>query len=238
MKNLQKVQKLIYITVDVHIPWDVSKLSTKQFLEQKSLTRSDYVIICGDFGGVWSPVGEPESSETEYWMKWLKSKSFTTLFVDGNHENFDKLGTFPEIDLLGGRAHKIDDGIYHLMRGFVYEICGKRIFTMGGAESHDKQLRQQGKSWWSSELPGADEYERAKKSLEESSFKVDYVITHCAPTSIQRQIKPHYAENALTEFLEELKEKLEFKKWFFGHYHKDAVIEEKFVASFWEILKG
>ena len=45
---------MIYITGDTHIPTeDISKLSTKRFPEQKMLSKEDYVIICGDFGGVW-----------------------------------------------------------------------------------------------------------------------------------------------------------------------------------------
>ena len=42
---------MIYITGDTHIPTDVGKLSSKRFPEQKNLTKNDYVIICGDFGG-------------------------------------------------------------------------------------------------------------------------------------------------------------------------------------------
>lgn len=50
------------------------------------MTKDDYVIICGDFGGVWD-----EGKMETVLLDWLDSKSFTTLFVDGNHENFDRL---------------------------------------------------------------------------------------------------------------------------------------------------
>lgn len=43
---------MIYITGDTHIPIDIGKLSTSRFPKQKSLTKDDYVIVCGDFGGV------------------------------------------------------------------------------------------------------------------------------------------------------------------------------------------
>ncbi|MCI5599128.1 MAG: metallophosphatase, partial [Ruminococcus sp.] len=45
---------MIYITGDTHQNIDISKLNTKNFPEQKELTKSDYVIICGDFGMVWN----------------------------------------------------------------------------------------------------------------------------------------------------------------------------------------
>ena len=44
---------MIYVTGDIHADIDISKLSGKYFPEGKTLTKSDYVIICGDFGLVW-----------------------------------------------------------------------------------------------------------------------------------------------------------------------------------------
>ena len=104
---------MIYITRDTHIPTDVGKLSSKRFPEQKNFTKNDYVIICGDFGGVWD-----ESNEEKYWIKWLNKKSFTTIFIDGNHENFDLLKSFPTIDFYGAAAHKISDSIFRFWRCF------------------------------------------------------------------------------------------------------------------------
>ena len=97
----------------------------------------------------------------------------------------------------------------HLMRGQVFEIGGITFFTMGGASSHDIQdgildpaspdfereywfkrrtrqmFRVKGVSWWPEELPSDAEYEEAVKNLDEAGWKVDCVLTHCAPTSIQ-----------------------------------------------------
>ncbi len=218
---------MIYITGDTHIPIDIGKLSTKRFPEQKEMTKRDYVILCGDFGGVWDG-----SNEEKYWIKWLKSKNFTTLFVDGNHENFDMLYTLPTVEFCDGIVHKIEDGIYHLIRGEAYTIDGKKFFAFGGASSHDKKHRTEGKNWWKEELPGEQEYIHAENTLKENSFQFDYVITHAAPTSIQTQISSAYERNALTEFLENIKKRVTCKKWFFGHYHTDASIDERFTAVF------
>ena len=113
---------MIYITGDTHIPVDIQKLSTKRFPEQKEMTKNDYVIICGDFGGVWDG-----SNEEKYWIKWLKSKNFTTLFIDGNHENFEILYNLPTVDFGGNIAHKVDDGIYHLIMLFNLKLF-KEVF--------------------------------------------------------------------------------------------------------------
>lgn len=223
---------MIYITGDTHIPVDIQKLSTKRFPQQKEMTKNDYVIICGDFGGVWDG-----SNEEKYWIKWLKSKNFTTLFIDGNHENFEMLYSLPIAEFGGGDAHKVDNGIYHLMRGEVYTIRGKKFFVFGGASSHDKACRMEGKTWWSAEMPNEQEYNNAENNLAKNNFNVDYVITHSAPTSVQNDIAPTYEINRLTEFLESIKNRLTCQKWFFGHYHKDVELDDKFKGVFNKIIR-
>ena len=74
---------MIYITGDLHGGIDISKLNMKNFLQQKQLTKKDYVLICGDFGLVFD-----NSKEELFWRNWLHERNFITLFVDGNHENF------------------------------------------------------------------------------------------------------------------------------------------------------
>lgn len=223
---------MIYITGDTHIPVDINKLSSKRFPEQKQLTAKDYLIICGDFGGVWCG-----DNEELYWRKWLDKKNFTTLFVDGNHENFDMLGSFPIVDFCEGKAHKISNKIYHLMRGQIYTIDGRRIFTLGGASSHDREVRKEGKSWWKDELPNESEYNIAINNLSKENWSVDIVITHSAPTSIQKLINPSYEENSLTDFLEGVNRRLKFDKWFFGHYHLDEQIDDSHVVIYNDIVK-
>ena len=78
---------MIYITGDCHREY--RRFNTQNFPEQKEMTKKDYVIVCGDFGGVWS--FEKEDKEEKHLLDWLEEKPFTTLYVDGNHENFDRL---------------------------------------------------------------------------------------------------------------------------------------------------
>ena len=224
---------MIYITGDTHIPTDIAKLASKRFTEQKNLTRDDYLIICGDFGGVWDG-----SNEEKYWISWLEDKNFTTLFVDGNHENFTMLSEFETEDFRGGKVHRISDNIYHLMRGEVFTICDKKIFTFGGATSHDKEYRRDGKTWWSEELPAEAELIHARKRLTEHDNRVDIIITHCAPSSIQRNIAPDYERDILTDFFDELYRDVSYNHWYFGHYHTDCEIDEKHTAMFKRIIKA
>ena len=42
---------MIYVTGDTHA--DFKRFSTNNFPEQREMTKYDYVIVCGDFGGIW-----------------------------------------------------------------------------------------------------------------------------------------------------------------------------------------
>lgn len=82
------------------------------------------------------------------------------------------------------------------------------IFTMGGAFSNDRKYRIEGESRWLEELPSYEEYEEAIKNLDENSWTIDLVLTHCAPASLQKELSAAYKENSLTAFLEEVRSKL------------------------------
>jgi predicted phosphodiesterase len=208
---------MIFVTGDLHADYDWSKLNTKNFPEQKSLSRNDYVIVCGDFGAVWD-----SSKSDKYVQEWHENKTYTTLFVNGNHENFDLLAQYKVEEWHGGKVQFITPHIIHLMRGQVYEINGYTFFTMGGAQSHDMWHRKEHVSWWKEELPSNEEYEEAFINLERVNNKVDYIITHCAPDDVQDLLSGYlYEHNKLTNFLEVVRQTVEFKEWYFGHYHID-----------------
>ena len=165
---------MIYATGDTH--GNFQRFGTKYFPEQKQMGRNDFVIICGDFGGVWA-----DTPQERYWLDWLEDKPFTTLFVDGNHENFTALNTLEVEEWNGGKIHRVRPHILHLMRGQVFDIGGFRFFAMGGAASHDiqdgildpaapgfekeywlkRRLRQffrvKGVSWREKEMPSQEE---------------------------------------------------------------------------------
>lgn len=127
----------IFITGDIHAnPGE--RFSSSNFSRGRELTKEDYVIILGDFGLIWNK--DEESDYEAYWLNWLDSKPWTTLFIDGNHENYDRLNDYskyPCEEWCGGLVQKIRPSIIHLCRGEVFDIDGKRILAMGGAASHD-----------------------------------------------------------------------------------------------------
>lgn len=215
----------IYITGDTH--GDIDFLKLRLFADNNlQLTKNDYMIIAGDFGAVWSAKTLSEN------LKPYEELPFTVLFVDGNHENFDLLNAYPVTEWNGGKVHVIKPNIIHLMRGQVFEIEGKTFFTFGGATSTDKAFRREGISWWQDELPTDDDLQEAFKNLERHNFKVDYIITHACdekalyypPLKLGNSMFSTYPENRM---LSNFEERVEYKHWYFGHYHLDGDLTDK-----------
>lgn len=164
----------IFVTGDTHgvqqcsshsVDGFMHRLNTVSFPEQKDLTKNDYVVICGDFGGVWATdrITVHESKEEKNGLDWLDSRSFTTLFVPGNHENYDRLTGckneklinswfydkmlseekeklrrgYPRKEWHGGFVRELRPSVLMLERGDIFEIDGCYCFAFGGARSHD-----------------------------------------------------------------------------------------------------
>lgn len=233
---------MIYITGDCHGTYD--RLSEQAFPIQKEMDRNDIVIVAGDFG-YWD-----DSPEQEYWLNWLAARNFTIAFVDGNHENYDMLKKLPVDTWCGGNVQFIRDNIIHLMRGQMFQIQGKRIFTFGGARSHDiqdgvleaddpkllekvKKLERSGAmyrinhlSWWQEELPSGQEMKEGLDCLKRHGWECDFIISHCAPTSVQDVFSLGlFAPDRLTDYLDLIDQKTKYRHWYLGHYHIEHQVD-------------
>lgn len=191
---------------------------------QQELTDNDYLIIAGDFGFLFY-----DNYAERLILDLLTGMPCKILFVDGNHENFPAIFRYPEEVWNGGRVHKIRENIYHLMRGQVFEIEGKKIFTMGGAYSVDRGWRKLGVSYWEEEIPNDKEMEEARRNLERYNYEVDYIITHTVPSSVKWlmgfEVSNNHEEDAdFTDFLDEVRENVSYKKWYAGHFHMNKIV--------------
>ena len=228
----------------------------------KEMTNPDenFVIICGDFGGIWD---KEENKNEKWWLDWLENKPFTTLFVDGNHENFDRLLSYPIKEWNGGLVHEIRPHVLHLMRGQVFTIEDKKFFTFGGASSHDisggilepddpdfkikkreldeywKPYRVNHISWWKQELPSESEMKTGKFNLAKHDNKVDYIISHSPSTSqlILMGGKGLYDPDRLTWYLDEIRVSTEYKRHFMGHMHVNKAINDRDICLYEQIIR-
>lgn len=219
---------MIYVTGDTHGIHDVYKIWGFKMEE------TDYLIICGDFGFIWDG-----GVREEIYLNRLDSLEGTVLFVDGNHENFPLIYSYPVEEWNGGLVHKIRPSVLHLMRGQIYTIENKKIFVMGGGTSIDKMWRTEGISWWAEEMPSKEEYEIALDNLEKAEWKVDYVCTHAAPAvthDVVLSSSYYKPQDELTKFLQTVDDRLSYKQWFFGHYHDDRQIDVKHRLLYQDII--
>lgn len=208
---------MIFITGDTHGHLDVNKLSLI------GAKKGDYVIILGDFGAIWA--NEPNFQERNL-LNWYKKQPYTTLFVDGNHENFDRLNAMPVTEWNGGKVHRINKKVFHLMRGQVFNIEGFTFFTFGGAYSIDKHLRIEGMSWWPQEIPNHAEVEEGLTNLEKHNYNVDYVLTHTCPSHLITKMVEGAEPETTNKILDNFNDLIEYRNWFFGHWHFDIYFKK------------
>ena len=210
---------MLYITGDTHGNFG----RILKWTETTNLNKDkDFLFILGDFGYIWD--NKRTSFEKDN-LDFISCLPFTTLFIDGNHENHERLNSMRVVNFSGGKAHKVYDSIYHLMRGQVYEIAGKCIFTFGGANSIDKHLRTEGISWWKEEEFNYHEANTAYENLNKVGWEVDYVLTHSAPFSIRDKLFESNKPSSTERMLEAMLRNIKFKRWYFGHYHIDKKMD-------------
>ena len=221
---------MVYVTGDMH--GSESRLYDKQW---RKLKAGDVLIVCGDFGYLWNG----GKNEEEY-IKYLGSRKFTIAFVDGTHENFDKINACRETYWKGGMVHRINGNLLHLMRGQVFNIEGNKIFTFGGGESDDKDVRAEEGLYWKEELPTPAEMAKGAEVLDSVGCEVDYIITHEPPSLVKSAmlLRRGGADNVnkLNGYLEEIGRSCTFRHWFFGSLHEDRVITEHHTCVFKKVI--
>lgn len=213
---------MILITGDVH--GDFTRFKNKKL---HKLRKSDALIICGDFGMIWDG-----SRKEKAMLRRLGRRRYSILFVEGSHESFAELEKYPLEEWCGGLTRKISGNLRQLIRGNVYEIAGKRIFAFGGGKAEDSSDPLQMKY----EVPDENELSDSDKRLAECGNEVDIIVSYEPPASIGEFLAGIPETNTISAYLEEKKNSVVFKQWFFGKFHLNKRIPTKFTAVFDEIF--
>lgn len=223
---------MIYVTGDMH--GEQSRFSDPKL---KKLKRGDYLIVCGDFGFVWDG-----SAAERAFIRKLSKKKYTTLFIDGAHENFRLLDSYEVSKWNGGKVHLISNKVIHLMRGQTYEIDDQTIFTMGGGVSSDIDIRFENNTWSEREVPSHAELVEGVDNLEKCDYTVDIVITHEPPAKLKEfmtlKSKGETSITGINTYLEEMSDACSFTHWYFGSLHIDKYISKTHVAVFKNIINA
>lgn len=216
----------LFVTGDVHGQYDYRKMGDFRKAMKGELTLEDAIVVCGDFGILW----EHERQDRYFKNHVYGDFPCTIMWVCGNHENFDALYTYPTETWHGGQVHRITDRIVHLKRGEIFTLPTHnqptKILAFGGAMSTDRGYdTKYQQNWWPQELPSQEEKENALKNLNLHQHRLDYIFTHDAPQSVQRELfgeDVRQTDPDFNGFLEQLSQEVDFKAWYFGHHHKES----------------
>ena len=217
---------MVYITGDMH--GDPKRLSDPAL---RRLKKGDTLLVCGDFGFIWDG-----STAEQCLLKKLARRKYTIAFLDGRHENFDRLTAYPTEEWNGAPVHKINDRVVHLMRGEIYVIEGSTYFVFGGGESDDKEFRIPGESWWAAEAPTPEEMERARVNLAARDNRVDYILTHTPSPKSRARLETGRVADGVSIFLGHLEETVTCRRWYFGCLHRDKTISAQRRALFRDVV--
>jgi predicted phosphodiesterase len=136
------------------------------------------IIQCGDFGFGWS-MDKDDICQFSLLASLLSEEyDIDFYWLDGNHENYDKLEVLPIDPVTGLRP--ILSRVTHLPRGSTLKIGNTTFRAFGGAHSVDKYHRTMGISWWPQELITDDDVEKAL-----SAGPADIFLSHDAPLGVQ-----------------------------------------------------
>lgn len=222
----------IYLTGDTHA--NVRRLL---IIDDSEMTKDDIVIVLGDFGVIW----EKDSQITDTVLELLSEKNFTLAFLDGNHENFPEIARLEkETYWNGGKIGLLPYGIIHLLRGEIYNINGRIIGVCGGANSIDLWHRTEGISWWREEEITDNDIDNFMVAANKYNNKIDIMLSHDAPASMIPIIKLYSGVNdgdiSNSQIqLEKINQEINIDKWYFGHWHIDKVIDDKFECLYKKI---
>jgi len=181
--------------------------------ERFNINKAD-VIILGDFG-----VGFDKTLNSVYKNveKRLEKNDINLHTIRGNHDDpsfFINPKNYKRLEFL--EDHKI------------YNISGRKIYTIGGANStdiedriKDNEIRKRKHKlpcWWENEV--------IEKKYNDLPGRVDIIISHEAPLCFEPIIKrgnlPEYQYKNIIDsrkYLNYVLESINTDYWFYGHYH-------------------
>lgn len=253
---------MVYVTGDMHGEFDRFTRRKRNNLPCP-LTKGDYVIVCGDFGLLWykSPQFEYDLewlSKLPFTILWVQGNHENYNMIaeypveEWNGGKVRHIVRDKIILLERGQIFDIQGNTYFTFGGASsHDIDGGILDKTSPTYDEDyraairsnKPFRVLNESWWKEELPTEEEIEEGRRNLEKAKYQVDYLITHCASNYMQSFFeecwgftKGWYKSDILTTFFDELEEKLQYKHWYFGHYHQNECIDDKHTMLFHTIV--
>lgn len=232
---------MIYFTGDIH--GDLIDLQDR--LSNLKLTPDDMVVILGDAGFNYY-CNEKDNNLKEKAKSIISAKIFC---IHGNHEARPQtISTYIQTEFCGGKVYFEPD-----YPNLLFAVDGERyyfpieqkiisVLTIGGAYSVDKYYRlKNGWKWFADEQLNKTKKDEIMTSIIENN-EVNLVLTHTCPLEWQPthlflpQIDQSKVDNSMETFLSQVKSKLKYDHWLFGHFHSSESINDKSKMLFRKVL--
>lgn len=219
---------MFYLTGDTH--GDFARVF--QFVKKNpEVTAEDVMIVLGDAGlNYFGDYRDDLKKEP------LSKRPMTIFCIHGNHERRpESLSTYKETVWRGGVVYieKQYPNLLFAKDGEVYDFDDKKALVIGGAYSVDKYYRlQRGLHWFEDEQPSEETKRRIEQWLDETNWQVDIVLSHACPYQYRpvevflSGLDQSTVDSSTEEWLETVEQKLDYKRWYCGHYHTDKVIDK------------
>ena len=181
--------------------------------------------------------------------KKVNNTGYTIYCVRGNHEerpeNLGYIEHWYDENVKGYVMYEPDfPNIKYFEDGNAYKICEKSVLVIGGAYSVDKwyRLSRAGvtskldkdylnprKTGW---FPDEQLLEWEMTTIEKEHFgkHYDIILTHTCPISWEPTdlflpgLDQSSVDKTMELWLDEVKQKIDWNVWFFGHYHDDRLV--------------
>lgn len=220
-------KQTVYLTGDTHSRFD----RVLRFCAAQETGSDDTLIILGDVGLNYYGDGRDTLN------KELLLELPTTFFcIHGNHEMRPGPNLGYELrEYHGGQvwAQSEYPNIVFAVDGEVYDFCGHSCLVIGGAYSVDKYYRlSRGWHWWADEQPSAEIRAKVERVLSGRDWKVDVVLSHTCPLRYEpveaflTAVDQNSVDKSTERWLEEIEERLDYSRWYCGHYHIEKRIDK------------
>ena len=213
---------MIYITGDTHGNFS----HVEAFTKENNTTTDDVLIILGDAG-----INYYKGPKDNKLKKKLSNLPITLFCVHGNHEERPyNIPGYEEKVFNGGTVYVQPEypNILFAKDGEIFQFNGEKYLVIGGAYSVDMHYRLvMGFAWFPSEQPNLQEKVRIEEKINEAGWKVDGVLSHTCPYTTRpthlflSEINQNTVDSSMEKWLETISQKLDFTKWYFGHYHDE-----------------
>ena len=218
---------MIYITGDTHGGFR----RIFDFCMKFETTIDDIMIILGDAGINYSG-GIKDAILKDY----IATIPITLFCIHGNHEQRPfTIPTYEETEWHGGTVYveKEHPNILFAKDGEIFNLNGLKTVVIGGAYSVDKAWRLAfNHGWWADEQPSDEIKKYVEQQLSHSNWTVDVVLSHTTPLKYEpvevflKGIDQSKVDKSTEIWLDNIENRLDYKKWYCGHYHTEKKIDK------------